>query len=116
MSYIHYGSIFLGGSSVPLTLPDLITVDLNRIDIVGHMPFAWSITGMSTADPGVPLTVGTSGGLHLYDWRASLNLSGDRGERVERRCYKPDLYNIIFDDKPLPAWSNSQPSALAIAH
>lgn len=72
--------------------------------------FEWSITALSEATPGVPLTVGTSLGLHLYDHRAPRTHSPSHDEKI-------DLFSRIFSNDPLPAYAPlSQPTPLCIHH
>ncbi|KAL2113731.1 hypothetical protein VUR80DRAFT_2700 [Thermomyces stellatus] len=88
----------------------LVEVDLQRLDVVSQQSFEWSITALSEATPGVPLTVGTSLGLHLYDHRAPRTHSSTHDEKI-------DLFSRIFSNDPLPAYAPlSQPTPLCIHH
>lgn len=70
---------------------------------------------MSGMNDGLPLTVGTSLGIHLHDYRARANLASDRSERVE--WDESDVYKSIFDPKPLPPYASlSQPTPISILH
>ncbi|KAJ4164377.1 hypothetical protein LMH87_006053 [Akanthomyces muscarius] len=93
----------------------LIEVDLNRLEVVSRESFEWSITTMSAVNDGLPLTVGTSLGIHLHDFRARSNMSSDRSERVDWN--ESDVYKSIFDPKPLPPYASlSQPTPISILH
>src|SRR3954466_765295 len=48
----------------------LVEVDLNTLTVVETKWFPWTITAISGADATVPLTVGTTHTLHLYDSRS----------------------------------------------
>ncbi|MBE3047570.1 hypothetical protein IMZ48_34665, partial [Candidatus Bathyarchaeota archaeon] len=76
----------------------MIEVDLQRLDVVSQQTFEWSITTLSEATPGIPLTVGTSLGLHLYDHRAP---------RIHSPTYdeKTDLLSRLFGNNPLPSYA-----------
>ncbi len=70
---------------------------------------------MSVVNEGLPLTVGTSLGIHLHDFRARVNIPSDRSERVE--WDESDVYRSIFDPKPLPPYASlSQPTPISILH
>ncbi|KAJ3481303.1 hypothetical protein NLG97_g7853 [Lecanicillium saksenae] len=93
----------------------LIEVDLNRLEVVSRESFEWSITTMSAINEGLPLTVGTSLGIHLHDFRTRANMHNDRTERVEWN--ESDVYKSIFDPKPLPPYASlSQPTPISILH
>ncbi|TQV98561.1 F-box domain-containing protein [Cordyceps javanica] len=93
----------------------LIEVDLNRLQVVSRQSFEWSITTMSAINEGLPLTVGTSLGIHLHDFRTRANIPNDRSERVEWDEW--DVYKSIFDPKPLPPYASlSQPTPISILH
>ncbi|KAI1815213.1 F-box domain-containing protein [Poronia punctata] len=47
----------------------LLEVDLRSQAVVSTSLFEWDIKTLSTADPTVPLTIGTAKGLHLHDYR-----------------------------------------------
>lgn len=88
----------------------MVEVDLQRMDVVSQQSFEWSIATLSEATPGIPLTVGTSLGLHLYDHRAPRTHSPTRDEKM-------DLFTRIFNNDPLPAYAPlSQPTPLCIHH
>lgn len=102
----------------------MITVDLQQLSVVDCEPFPWSITALSAANPGVPLTVGTSPGIHLYDYRCRIPLRSDELERVDpspelrARLWERSLRQI-FNDAPLPPYCPlpvSQPGPLSILH
>ncbi|RYP41118.1 hypothetical protein DL767_001279 [Monosporascus sp. MG133] len=48
----------------------LVEVDLETMAIVRDQTYEWSINTLSTIQPTVPLTVGTTLGLHLHDHRS----------------------------------------------
>ncbi|KAM0329159.1 hypothetical protein ACHAQA_004455 [Verticillium albo-atrum] len=79
-------------------------VDLERLTVVSDQSFEWSIAALSSAHVDAPLTVGTSLGIHLYDYRA--------------RHHRPhDAVDQIFDTDPLPQYAPlSQPHPLSILH
>ncbi|KJZ77468.1 hypothetical protein HIM_03192 [Hirsutella minnesotensis 3608] len=97
----------------------LVEVDLNRLDVVSRESFEWSITTLSTVQDGIPLTVGTSLGIHLHDFRARARVPHDL---VVERLDGPssddlDVLKAIFDPKPLPPYAPlSQPTPISILH
>ncbi|KAK3903782.1 hypothetical protein C8A05DRAFT_32486 [Staphylotrichum tortipilum] len=101
----------------------LIEVDLRRLSVVDCESFPWSITALSAASPTVPLTVGTSLGIHLHDYRSRKPPQNDRGETIDgfdrmgaKEFYQRSLRSI-FDDEPLPPYAPlSQPGPLSIVH
>jgi hypothetical protein len=102
---------------------DLIEVDLRRLSVVDCESFTWSITALSAASPTVPLTVGTSLGIHLHDYRSRKKPRIDQGESIDgfdrmgaKQFYERSLRHI-FDDEPLPPYAPlSQPGPLSILH
>ena len=102
---------------------DLIEVDLRRLSVVDCESFPWSITALSAASPTVPLTVGTSLGIHLHDYRARKPPRNDKGETIDgfdrmgaKEFYERSLRRL-FDDEPLPLYAPlSQPGPLSILH
>lgn len=80
--------------------------------------FEWSITTLSSVDPGVPLTVGTSLGIHLHDFRARSKTPHDLAERLDGQQWDGhDVFKSIFDPKPLPPYASlSQPTPNSILH
>lgn len=100
-------------------LADLIEVDLNRLDVVSRESFEWSITTLSSVHAGVPLTVGTTLGIHLHDFRARATVASEAGERLDDygQCKGFDVFKSIFDSKPLPPYASlSQPTPTSILH
>lgn len=99
-------------------MADLIEVDLNRLDVVSRESFEWSITTLSPVHPGVPLTVGTSLGIHLHDFRAKARVPHDPVERLDGLQWDElDVFKSIFDTKPLPPYASlSQPTPNSILH
>ncbi|KAK7397917.1 hypothetical protein QQX98_012720 [Neonectria punicea] len=96
----------------------LIEVDLNRLEVVSRESFEWSITTLSQIHDGMPLTVGTSLGIHLHDFRARANVNHDVIERVDDLGWEEDSpFKAIFDPKPLPPYASlSQPTPISILH
>lgn len=108
-AHLHYQRVEL------LTGVDLIEVDLSRLEVVSRESFEWSITTLSAINSGLPLTVGTSLGIHLHDFRMQVNVLSDSSERVE--WDGADVYKSIFDPKPLPPYASlSQPTPISILH
>lgn len=78
---------------------------------------------MSAASRTVPLTVGTSLGIHLHDYRSRKPPQNDQGEAIDgfdrmgaNEFYQRSLRSI-FDDEPLPPYAPlSQPGPLSILH
>lgn len=97
---------------------DLVEVDLNRLQVVNRESFEWSITTLSSVCDGVPLTVGTSLGIHLYDFRTQARAPHDLVERVDGPPPEADsVFKVIFDTKPLPPYAPlSQPTPINILH
>ncbi|GAB1310180.1 F-box only protein 31-B [Madurella fahalii] len=101
----------------------LIEVDLQTLSVVGCESYPWSITALSAASPAVPLTVGTSLGIHLHDYRSRKPSLNDAGETIDgfdlmgaKDFYERSLRHI-FDDEPLPPYAPlSQPGPLSILH
>ncbi|KAK0746385.1 hypothetical protein B0T18DRAFT_150872 [Schizothecium vesticola] len=101
----------------------LIEVDLQRLCVVDLESYPWSITAMSAASPHVPLTVGTSLGIHLHDSRVKQPPRNDSNEFVDglntlsaQHFYERSLRNLFLDE-PLPPYASlSQPGPLSILH
>jgi hypothetical protein len=101
------------------TLPDLIEVDLNRLEVVKRDSFEWSITTLSQIQDGVPLTVGTSLGIHLHDFRAPSKVHDEVVERLDgsSSLEEDNPFKAIFDPNPLPPYASlSQPTPTSILH
>lgn len=106
----------------------LLEIDLERLAVVGCESFPWSITTLSSTNPGLPLTVGTTLGIHLYDYRARgsaattpLNGGADGGidgfDRLGAGDYYRRSVRALFDDEPLPPYASlAQPGPLSILH
>lgn len=91
--------------SLPFML-DLVEVDLNRLEVVSRESFKRSITALSTVHDGVPLTVGTSLGIHLQDFRARARAPHDVVERLDASPRDDaDVLKAVFDPKPLPPYA-----------
>ncbi|KOS19797.1 hypothetical protein ESCO_000326 [Escovopsis weberi] len=111
---------------------NLFEIDLERLDVVSRETFEWSISTLSPISPGVPLTVGTSLGIHLHDFRARARpRTRDAVERVDGPGSGPgsasrsgsgsseeaNPFWAIFDPRPLPPYAPlSQPTPLSIVH
>ncbi|KUI70785.1 hypothetical protein VM1G_05977 [Cytospora mali] len=101
----------------------LIEVDLRRLTVVGCESYPWSITALSSADAGVPLTVGTNNGIHTYDHRCRTASTGDDPGKLDnfdglgaQGFYERSL-KALFDDKPLPPYAPlAHPAPLSILH
>jgi hypothetical protein len=114
---------FRGRKNLLIFMTDLLEVDLQRLEVVASESFEWSIAALSSAQPGVPLTVGTSLGIHLHDYRARHRQLHERVEQLDD-CGDTRLRNFlrhsvehIFDQKPLPPYAPlSQPTPLSILH
>lgn len=93
-------------------------MDLNRLDVVSRESFEWSITTLSQVHEGVPLTVGTSLGIHLHDFRARASIHSDMRERLDGSQWdESDVFKSIFDPNPLPPYAPlSQPTPISILH
>ncbi|KAK0657251.1 hypothetical protein B0T16DRAFT_319558 [Cercophora newfieldiana] len=98
----------------------LIAVDLQQLSVIDCESFPWSITALSAANPGVPLTVGTSLGIHLHDYRSRVPIRNDGPERVDDLIgakLRERSLQQIFDDEPLAPYAPlSQPGPLSILH
>lgn len=91
----------------------LIEIDLERLEVVSRESFEWSITALSKIQNDVPLTVGTSLGIHLFDPRARARPTQVAVERVDQN----DIFKSIFDPTPLlPYAPLSQPTPVSIVH
>lgn len=97
---------------------DLIEVDLHRLEVASRESFGGSITTLSAAHDGVPLTVGTSHGVHLHDFRARARVPHDVVERLDGSQWdETDVVKGIFDTKPPPPYASlSEPTPLSILH
>ncbi|KAF7560920.1 hypothetical protein G7046_g3225 [Stylonectria norvegica] len=96
----------------------LLEVDLNRLEVVSRESFEWSITTLSQIHDGVPLTVGTSLGVHLHDFRSRARVPRQIIEQLDGPG--TDLgnpFSVIFDTRPLPPYASlSQPTPISILH
>lgn len=92
----------------------MIEIDLERLEVVSRESFEWSITALSKIQNDVPLTVGTSLGIHLHDPRARARVvPATAVERVDQN----DIFKSIFDPTPLlPYAPLSQPTPVSIVH
>lgn len=96
----------------------LIEVDLHRLQVVSRESFEWSITSLSAVHQGVPLTVGTSLGIHLHDFRTRSMATRDAVERLDGAQYHDcNIFRGIFDSKPLQPYAPlSQSTPISILH
>jgi hypothetical protein len=101
----------------------LIDVDLQHLSVVGCESFPWSITALSPAHPAVPLTIATSLGIHLYDYKEGRSAPQDHTERVDgfstigAQYYYEQNIKSLFSDVPLPPYAAlAQPGPLSIVH
>ncbi|KAK4174289.1 hypothetical protein QBC36DRAFT_333990 [Triangularia setosa] len=103
----------------------LVEVDLPTLSVVHREAFPWSIATLSAANPAVPLTVGTSLGLHLHDYRSRSPPRSDivdtidafDGTKVQLDDFYEDQYRQLFDDRPLPPYAPlAQPGPVSILH
>lgn len=93
------------------------------MSVVGCESFPWSITALSPANATVPLTIATSLGIHLHDYRSRTSTPVDYDERVDgfgstgaQYFYEQGLRNL-FTDVPLPPYAPlAQPGSLSILH
>ncbi|KAK1238307.1 hypothetical protein MKX07_006453 [Trichoderma sp. CBMAI-0711] len=91
----------------------LIEIDLERLEVVSRESFEWSITALSKIQNDVPLTVGTSLGIHLHDFRSRARATHTAVEQVDQN----DIFKSIFDPTPLlPYAPLSQPTPVSIIH
>jgi hypothetical protein len=65
-----------------------VEVDLQTLQVVDDRPYERTISALSSAQPTIPLTVGTLDGIHIHDHRAAPEAQRDRQERV-------DTYSLI---------------------
>jgi hypothetical protein len=90
-------------------------VDLETLEVVSQSTFAWPITALSQqGSSDIPLSVGTSWSLHLYDARAPLRdrsrspedlLRTTPGDPEESIAFLPNYAKSrhrAYDSKPLP--------------
>lgn len=93
------------------------------MSVVGCESFPWSITALSPANATVPLTIATSLGIHLHDYRSRASTPMDYDERADgfgstgaQYFYEQGLRNL-FTDVPLPPYAPlAQPGSLSILH
>ncbi|KAI0023886.1 hypothetical protein F4780DRAFT_769124 [Xylariomycetidae sp. FL0641] len=95
----------------------LIQVDLNTLKVAGKQRFDWSINTMSEADPRVPLTIGTTNGLHLHDSRMTYQDRNEHPERTDQVDKLAQVFHKIWDPTPLPPFASlAQPGPQSILH
>ncbi|KEY70480.1 hypothetical protein S7711_08675 [Stachybotrys chartarum IBT 7711] len=96
----------------------LIEVDLNHLQVSSRQSFEWSITTLSHIHDGVPLTVGTSRGIHLHDFRARAMVKHEAIDQVDGPQWEDNsLMKALFDPRPLPPYASlSQPTPTSILH
>lgn len=93
------------------------------MSVVGCESFPWSITALSAANATVPLTIATTMGIHLHDYKSGPSTPVDNDERIDgfssigaQYFYEQGLRNL-FSDVPLPPYAPlAQPGPLSILH
>lgn len=96
---------------------------MRNLTVVGCESYPWSITALSPADAGIPLTVGTNNGIHLHDHRCRVASTGDDTGRLDsfdgngaQGLYERSL-RALFDNQPLPPYAPlAHPAPLSILH
>ncbi|KAK8046263.1 Myosin-1 [Apiospora saccharicola] len=84
----------------------VVEVDLETLQVVGDQPYEWTITTMSSAQPGVPLTIGTLHGIHLHDYRYGRYVEQTRQERIDDfDRYGPRRLSLLLSSDPLPPYA-----------
>ncbi|KAK8031807.1 hypothetical protein PG990_001541 [Apiospora arundinis] len=84
----------------------VVEVDLKTLQVVGDQPYEWTITTMSSAQPGVPLTIGTLHGIHLHDYRYGRCVERTRQERIDDfDRYSPRRLSLLLSSDPLPPYA-----------
>jgi hypothetical protein len=100
-------------------------MDLQRLAVVGCEAYPWSVTALSPATPGLPLTVGTILGIHMHDYRAPSRHWDDALDRVDSWdsfSSKDGYYQRSSKERPSrdepshPFASLAQPGPLSILH
>ncbi|KAK6849524.1 Myosin-1 [Apiospora arundinis] len=118
------GLLRMGSSKSPYLSPDCVSVDNSRgraffavqghvvevdlktLQVVGDQPYEWTITTMSSAQPGVPLTIGTLHGIHLHDYRYGRCVERTRQERIDDfDRYSPRRLSLLLSSDPLPPYA-----------
>ncbi|KAI1128702.1 hypothetical protein F5Y10DRAFT_240056 [Nemania abortiva] len=97
---------------------NLVEVDLQSLAVVTTIPFERVIMTMSTANPTVPLTVGTFNGLFLHDYRVGRAPREQQREVVEPVSpAKRGFLRVLDDWRPLPPYAPlAQPGPQCIHH
>ena len=97
-------------------------IDLTTLKAVSSVSFPWVISALSSIQPGVPLTVGTTLGIHIYDHRVNLVPRSERNEKVdvladeEGPGFVRSLREVL-DQTPLPDYAPlPQSGPLSILH
>ncbi|KAK8065552.1 myosin I myo5 [Apiospora hydei] len=119
------GLLRMGSSKSPYLSPDCVSVDnargraffavqghvvevdLGTLQVVGDQPYEWTITTMSSAQPRVPLTIGTLHGIHLHDSRYGRYVEQTRQERIDDfdRYNAPRRLSLLLFSDPLPPYA-----------
>ncbi|KAI1355298.1 hypothetical protein F5Y01DRAFT_270052 [Xylaria sp. FL0043] len=97
---------------------NLVEVDLRTLAVVTTTSFERVVMTMSTANPEIPLTVGTFNGLYLHDYRLRNAPRQQQQEVVDPfSLHSPDLSSILGDGRPLPPYAAlTQPGPQYIHH
>ncbi|KAI9734399.1 MAG: hypothetical protein M1834_002506 [Cirrosporium novae-zelandiae] len=103
----------------------LTEVDLETLQVVSEEKYPSFISALSPIQHPVPLTVGTSTSIHLYDPRIG-SISKNSQEPVCERCDntafpimqqpKSDFYSLVSGDRPTDYALLSEPGPLSIMH
>ncbi|KAI0424557.1 hypothetical protein F5Y09DRAFT_324071 [Xylaria sp. FL1042] len=106
----HTGFFALGNN--------LVEVDLQTLAVVTMTSFERVVMTMSTADPEIPLTVGTFNGLYLHDYRVRNAPHKQQREVVEPfSSHNSNLSRVLEDWRPLPPYAAlAQPGPQYIHH
>ncbi|KAK8101304.1 Myosin-1 [Apiospora kogelbergensis] len=84
----------------------VVEVDLETLQVVRDQAYEWTITTMSGAQPGVPLTIGTLHGIHLHDFRYGRYVERTRQERIDDfDRYSPRRLSLLLSSDPLPPYA-----------
>lgn len=84
----------------------VVEIDLETLQVVGDQPYEWTITTMSSAQPSVPLTIGTLHGIHLHDYRYGRYVEQTRQERIDDfDRYGPRRLSLLLSSDPLPPYA-----------
>ena len=99
-------------------------IDLTTLKAVSSVSFPWVISALSSTQPGVPLTVGTNLGIHMYDHRVNLVPHSEHSEKLDVLVVDDDespgfvrSLREVLDRTPLPDYAPlPQSGPLSILH